>query len=82
MIDASIASLRLDYQQTTLLERDAAPNPFTQFAVWWQQVLAAQVVEPNAMIISTVDAQHKPSSRTVLLKSFSEQGFIFFTNFE
>jgi pyridoxamine 5'-phosphate oxidase len=82
MIDAAIASLRLDYQQATLLENNVSPNPFTQFNTWWQQVIAAQVVEPNAMAISTVDALHRPHSRIVLLKSFSEQGFIFFTNYD
>jgi pyridoxamine 5'-phosphate oxidase len=82
MIDASIASLRLDYSQSFLLEKDAASNPITQFQQWFDDVLAAKISEPNAMVVSTIDAQSNPDSRVVLLKSISEKGFIFFTNYE
>jgi pyridoxamine 5'-phosphate oxidase len=82
MIDAAIASLRLDYQQATLLEADVDSNPFVQFTAWWQQVLAAKIEEPNAMAVSTVNDLGHPQSRIVLLKSFSEKGFIFFTNYD
>jgi pyridoxamine 5'-phosphate oxidase len=82
MIDASIASLRLDYSQSFLLEKDVDPNPITQFQHWFDDVLAAKISEPNAMVVSTIDAQSNPDSRVVLLKSISANGFIFFTNYE
>jgi pyridoxamine 5'-phosphate oxidase len=82
MIDAAIASLRLDYQQSVLLENTIDPNPFTQFTNWWNDALHAEVLETNAMTIATVDEHNAPHSRIVLLKSFSETGFIFFTNYD
>jgi pyridoxamine 5'-phosphate oxidase len=81
MIDAAIASLRLDYQQSELLEINIENNPILQFTKWWDDALQAQVLETNAMTIATVDKNNHPHSRIVLLKSFSEEGFIFFTNY-
>jgi pyridoxamine 5'-phosphate oxidase len=82
MIDATIASLRLDYQQSVLLENNAASDPILQFTKWWNDAMQAQVIEPNAMTIATVDENNHPHSRIVLLKSFSDDGFIFFTNYD
>ncbi len=57
------------------------PDPFTQFDAWFTE--AAEVVrEPEAMCISTVDAEGNPDSRMVLLKGFGPEGFRFFTNYE
>jgi pyridoxamine 5'-phosphate oxidase len=57
-------------------------NPFGQFALWFEQAMEAKVVEPNAMSLATTGADQKPLLRTVLLKSYDERGFVFFTNFE
>lgn len=55
--------------------------PFDQFTDWFDQALKSEVTEPNAMVIATVDEEGKPSQRTVLLKYFDKDGFVFFTNY-
>ncbi len=82
MIQQEIADLRLDYRQAQLLEQNASQHPITQFTAWWQDVLAAKIEEPNAMVVSTVDEHLQPHSRVVLLKSYNQQGFIFFSNYQ
>jgi pyridoxamine 5'-phosphate oxidase len=81
MIDAQIASIRKEYIRASLLEEKAATNAITQFSNWWNDALQAQIEEINAFALSTVDQNNFPHSRIVLLKSFSENGFIFFTNY-
>jgi pyridoxamine 5'-phosphate oxidase len=78
----SIADIRKEYTQATLDEADALSNPFDFFSLWFQQALNANLPEPNAMNLSTVNAQGKPSSRIVLIKGFDNQGITFFTNYE
>jgi pyridoxamine 5'-phosphate oxidase len=60
--------------------------PVDLFALWFAQALAASgaglLHEPNAMVVSTVDGEGRPSSRTVLLKGYDERGFVFFTNYD
>jgi len=51
-----------------------------QFAEWYEQALKLDVSEPTAVILATADRAGRPSARTVLLKSFDERGFVFFTN--
>ena len=77
----SVADLRQVYQKSVLLESDAAASPFEQFAQWFEQALTAQVPEPNAMTLATVDADSRPSARIVLLKGYDERGFVFYTNY-
>lgn len=76
-----LASLRLSYSQNELLEKNVLSNPFKQFALWFEEALDAQVLEPNAMHVSTI-SDGKPHGRIVLLKGFDENGFVFFTNYE
>lgn len=78
----SIASLRKDYQLASLAESDVARDPFTQFAHWFEQALKAEVAEANAMSLSTVNAEGRPSSRIVLIKEFDSRGFSWFTNYD
>ncbi len=82
MIDAKIASLRLDYLKSSLLEGDVAIDPITQFDKWWQDALTAEVLEANAMSLCTIDENNFPDSRVVLLKSFNKDGLVFFTNYQ
>jgi pyridoxamine 5'-phosphate oxidase len=77
----SIADIRKDYQLKSLSEHEVDENPFTQFSVWWDQAVQSEIDEVNAMALSTVTSEGKPSSRIVLLKGYDEQGFIFFTNY-
>jgi pyridoxamine 5'-phosphate oxidase len=77
-----VADLRKEYTQAGLSEADVQDTPMAQFGVWFQQALDANIHEPNAMTVATVDASGRPSARIVLLKGFSEAGLVFFTNYE
>jgi len=81
-MDTSVADLRKDYTLQGLSETDADPNPFKQFQIWFDQTLAAQLPEPNAMTLATATSDGKPSARMVLLKNFDERGFVFYTNYK
>ncbi|MFE7074587.1 pyridoxamine 5'-phosphate oxidase [Streptomyces sp. NPDC057620] len=81
------ASMRKQYRAAGLDETELADHPMEQFARWFVQAAAhgealGGVYEPNAMVVSTADAEGRPSSRTVLLKQYDERGFVFFTNYE
>jgi pyridoxamine 5'-phosphate oxidase len=76
-----LADLRREYTFGGLRRKDLDPDPLKQFNNWFQQALSAEVPEPNAMTLATVDAQGQPSSRTVLLKALDERGFSFYTNY-
>jgi pyridoxamine 5'-phosphate oxidase len=78
----AVAALRKDYGQATLSEADVADDPIDQFTAWFEQALAAEVNEPNAMSVATVDAAGKPSSRIVLIKQFDRRGFTWYTNYD
>lgn len=82
MINQKIADLRLDYKLATLNEQDVATDPVQQFERWWLEVIQSSLEEPNAMTLATSTPDGKPSARIVLLKSFDENGFLFFTNYE
>jgi pyridoxamine 5'-phosphate oxidase len=58
------------------------PDPIPQFHQWFQETLAADLHEPNAMIVATATPDGRPSARTVLLKGYDERGFVFYTNYE
>jgi pyridoxamine 5'-phosphate oxidase len=76
-----IADLRRNYTQAGLLETDLKSNPIEQFKLWFDQAVAANLLEPNAMTLATVTAEGKPSARIVLLKDFDDRGFVFYTNY-
>ena len=76
-----ITNLRKNYCKYGLNRSDLEKTPLKQFDKWFVQAKEAGVNEPNAMSISTVSAEGFPSSRTVLLKIYDEQGFVFFTNY-
>jgi pyridoxamine 5'-phosphate oxidase len=59
-----------------------AKDPFTQFGTWMAEALNSEVLDATAMLLATADAGGRPSSRVVLLKSFDERGFVFYTNYE
>lgn len=81
-MNPSIADLRQDYSSQSLLETDVAPDPIVQFDKWWQQALASEIMEPNAMTLATASSDGMPSARIVLLKGFDQSGFVFFTNYK
>ena len=77
-----IADIRKDYKLASLEEADVAANPFDQFTRWWNEAVASQIDEVNAMTLATVNAAGVPAARIVLLKGYNPNGFIFFTNYE
>lgn len=76
-----IAAIRADYSKSALNESDVLKCPIEQFMKWFDEAIHAEVVEPTAMVLSTVDASGHPSSRVVLLKDIKKEGFTFFTNY-
>ncbi len=78
----SIADLRRDYSHATLSEHEVDADPIRQFEQWFQQTLASEVPEPNAMSLATVGKDGKPSLRIVLLKDVDARGFTWYTNYE
>ncbi|WP_436515964.1 pyridoxamine 5'-phosphate oxidase [Ekhidna sp. To15] len=77
-----IASIRKEYTQAELDESTVLKNPFQQFEKWFQDALDSKINEPTAMVLSTVNTEGQPFQRTVLLKTFNEDGFVFYTNYE
>ena len=80
-MDNKIADIRREYQMQTLLEKDVDQDPFLQFNKWWDDAIKSELDEINAMTLATATVNGMPSARIVLLKSVSEDGFIFFTNY-
>ncbi|WP_326819830.1 pyridoxamine 5'-phosphate oxidase [Streptosporangium sp. NBC_01639] len=78
----SLAGLRRTYQGLPLLEAEVAPDPVSQFAAWFGEAVDAGLPEPNAMVVATSSAGGRPTARTVLLKGYDENGFVFYTNYE
>lgn len=78
----NLADLRKSYMKGNLSEEDVQPNPIDQFHIWFDQAQKADLPEPNAMTVASVDADGKPSARTVLIKEVTSAGFVFFTNYE
>lgn len=81
-MNKSIADIRREYMLKALLEEDVAINPFEQFSRWWHDAVESSIVEVNAMTLATATKSGVPSARIVLLKGFSEKGFVFYTNYQ
>jgi pyridoxamine 5'-phosphate oxidase len=77
-----LAALRQDYSLAPLRRSDLLRDPIPQFLLWLEQARKAEVIEPNGMVLSTVDPAGQPWSRTVLLKACDSDGFTFFTNYQ
>ena len=80
-VDPAIADLRRTYARAALDEGDVDPDPIVQFRRWFEEALAARVVEPNAMTLATVDADGHPDARVVLLKGADARGLSFYTDY-
>ncbi len=78
-----IYDFRMDYEVDELSEESVATNPIVQFENWFKLAIdSSKIEEANAMHLATVNLEGKPSGRIVLLKSFGDLGFQFFTNYE
>jgi pyridoxamine 5'-phosphate oxidase len=74
-------ALRRDYRHAELDMPSCPDHPFDLFRGWIQEARSAEVLEPNAMTLCTVDASGAPAGRVVLLKAVTPAGFIFYTNY-
>lgn len=77
-----INNLRHDFSKENMDESSIDNNPIIQFEKWFKQAVNANALEPNAMVVSTVSEMGFPSSRVVLLRNFSSDGFVFYTNYQ
>jgi len=77
-----ISEMRQHYDLATLDEENMDSNPMKQFFTWFEEARNADIIEPNAMILSTINKDGHPASRTVLLKGLEDDGFIFYTNYK
>src|ERR1700720_1479704 len=77
-----LPELRREYESRGIDASDLDPDPVEQVRRWLDDAAAAEVIEPTAMTLSTVDAEGRPESRYVLLRGLDERGFQFFTNIE
>ncbi|WP_461481111.1 pyridoxamine 5'-phosphate oxidase [Porticoccus sp.] len=76
----SLEDTRREYQHGRLTRESLQDSPFAQFNLWMEQAIHSELSDPTAMCLATVDEEGKPWQRTVLLKGFDEQGFLFYTN--
>jgi pyridoxamine 5'-phosphate oxidase len=77
-----LATMRRDYGEAELSEESLTPDWTAQFATWLGEAVAAELPEPNAMVVASADPGSRPSARTVLLKAYDERGLVFYTNYE
>ena len=77
-----IQNLRIDYSGKSLDTNKINKNPIEEFKKWFKEAQCKDILEPNAMTLSTLSANKNINSRTVLLKGVNNKGFIFFTNYE
>ena len=82
MGEINIADIRKEYKLKLLLEKDVDADAIRQFQQWWNEALLSNIEEPNAMTLATTNKHGKPSARIVLLKGLSNDGFVFYTNYE
>jgi pyridoxamine 5'-phosphate oxidase len=76
------ATMRNEYAADLgLSEAELAADWYTQFDRWFVDAVAFRLPEPNAMVVGTADAEGRPSGRTVLLKGYDPEGFVFYTNY-
>ncbi len=77
----SIADIRKEYSALSLKASEVDANPVDQFLTWLDMALNAEIMEPNAMTLSTIEG-NKPTSRIVLLKGVENEQFVFYTNYQ
>lgn len=73
--------IRRDFANKPLNEDGINKNPYQQFSSWFEEAVNSQILDPYAMLISTVDETGHPHSRVVYLRNISEDGMIFYTNY-
>ncbi|TDT37178.1 pyridoxamine 5'-phosphate oxidase [Maribacter spongiicola] len=82
MMQKDLGDYRKSYEKSALMEDSISDNPIQLFQTWFYEVEKSDGVdEPNAMTVSTVGLDGFPKSRVVLLKKYTHEGFIFYTNY-
>ncbi|MFC0180052.1 pyridoxamine 5'-phosphate oxidase [Thorsellia kenyensis] len=84
MDNKQLASLRREYDKGQLTRQELPNNPLTLLIKWLEEAKLANIPDPSAFVLSTVNKQHQPSSRIVLMKALDElaHSITFFTNYE
>ena len=77
-----IKNLRVDYSGDLIDIKKLKSNPIKQFSIWFKKAKKENIIEANAMVLSTISKNNLLNSRTVLLKNVTDKGFVFFTNYE
>lgn len=80
-MSTKLADLRRVYDLDKLSEESSGNCPFALFEHWLAAALTTETLDPNAMTLATVDASGQPRARIVLLKGFSPEGWVFYTNY-
>jgi len=81
-MSSKIAEIREEYLKNILSKSSTSTDPFDQFKIWFDEALKAEVPEVNAMMLSTVTSENRPTARVVLLKGLENGKFIFYTNYQ
>lgn len=79
--DLDLAAMRENYELGSLDIDSVAADPLSQWKIWFDEAVAAKLLEPNAAVVSSVDEQGFPQSRVLLIKGTDEHGLIFYTNY-
>ena len=82
MTNKDISGLRKEYALHRINDEEIFINPFMQFGKWFEEAAKTDITEVNAMNLATASKEGKVRNRMVLLKSFDEEGFVFYTNYE
>ncbi len=77
-----INNIRRDFSSKQLDESTVGNDPYKLFGQWFEEAVGSQILDPYAMVISTVSKENKPSTRVVYLRDISENGLVFYTNYE
>lgn len=81
-VQHDISKMRQEYTTKGLHRKDLHESPNKQFELWFNQAIEADILEPNAFCLATVGEDMCPSIRTVLLKTYDEKGYVFFSNYK
>ena len=76
-----VSALRKSYSKMSLSKNEVPDEPIMLFDKWFSEIKSSTSLEVNAMTLSTIDNEGYPKGRVVLLKHYSDEGFIFFTNY-
>ncbi len=81
-MSTDFSQARVSYERGALDADSVDADPYTQFGLWFDEALAAELLEPYAMTVATVGIDGQPSARIVLMRGWDARGFVFFTNYE